>query len=335
MGAIPCYNDGMHTPRGNLTREKGLAASARFAHLAIVTLMLIVVVGTTIGCTNITEPITNEPVDGVLTVHYLDVGHAESTFIELPDGQTMLIDAGRKGAGPGIVAHIEALGYVRIDYLVATHPHDDHIGGMLHVVEAFDIGEVWMPGFDHRTQIHDNFVDALDAGSITTHTAWAGDRLHTAPGLTVDILSPIEGVKYSNSDPNDWSIIIELIYGDTAFLFTGDAKTSIILAATDNVVDVLQVGHHGSKTSTNEELVSILSPSYAIISVGEGNRYGHPDAVVLDALSSVKVYRTDMHGNIVVTSDGTNITVYADRNVLVSHLLVYPTYHASFMRRAA
>ena len=244
----------------------------------------------------------NEKPSGSLSVHFIDVGQGDSEFVELPTGETMLIDAGESSEAQTVVEYVKSLGYSSIDYVVATHPHSDHIGGMPQVFSSFEVGEVWAPAVTHDTQTFESFLDAVDAEGLSINTATAGKQITTGNGMAVDILSPTEGASYD--DLNDWSAIVELTFGDESFLFCGDAGTDVISSSDAGDIDVLKVGHHGSDTSTNTSLVSSLAPEYAVISCGAGNSYGHPHQAALDALSAVTVYRTDVDGTVVAKSDG-------------------------------
>ncbi len=217
----------------------------------------------------------------------------------------MLIDAGTTESGPKVVGYIASLGYSRIDYVVATHPHEDHIGGMARVLNSFDVGEIWMPRATSNTATFENLLDVIASKGIPVHAAEAGKTICSTDDVSATVLSPRE-TSYSNL--NDWSVILEVKVGEKSFLFTGDASTNVIEKACTHHVDVLKVGHHGSKTSTDAQLVSQLSPSYAVISVGRNNSYGHPSSEVLSALSSVPhLYRTDLQGTITIGCDGTSL----------------------------
>ena len=217
----------------------------------------------------------------------------------------MLIDAGPAESGQKAADCIASLGYSRIDYVVATHPHEDHIGGMARILNSFDIGEIWMPRATSNTATFENLLDVIASRGIPVHAAEAGKVICADGNASATILSPRE-TSYSNL--NDWSVILEVKVGEKSFLFTGDASTSVIEKACTQHVDVLKVGHHGSKTSTDEKLVSQLSPSYAVISVGKHNSYGHPSSEALSALSSVPhLYRTDLQGTITIDCDGSSL----------------------------
>lgn len=223
----------------------------------------------------------------------------------MPDGKTMLIDAGPTESGRTVVDYIASLGYSRIDYVVATHPHEDHIGGMAQVLSSFDAGEMWMPRATSNTATFENLLDVIASKGIPVHAAESGKTICSTGNASATILSP-RATTYSNL--NDWSVVLEVKIGEKSFLFTGDASVGVIEQACTHHIDVLKVGHHGSKTSTDEELVNQLSPTYAVISVGKRNSYGHPSSEALSALSSVPhLYRTDLQGTITIECDGDSL----------------------------
>lgn len=250
---------------------------------------------------------------GRLVSHYLDVGQGDSIFIELPDKKTMLIDAGESKCSGSIITYIKNLGYKKIDYLVATHPHADHIGGMKAVVNAFDIGKIYMPDVVSTTKTYENLLLAIsDKGNKITK-AKAGMNISSSDSLSIDIVAPVSD---SYKDMNDYSVIIKIKYFNNAFLYTGDAEAlSESQITADIKADVLKVGHHGSSSSTSQKFLDKVSPSYAVISVGEGNDYGHPHKETLDRLNkkNIKIFRTDLNGTVVITSDGNNITASSQK----------------------
>ena len=242
---------------------------------------------------------------GEARVHFIDVGQGDSEFIELPNGKTMLIDAGTTESGEKVASYIAGLGYSHIDYVIATHPHEDHIGGMARVLRSFDIGEIWMPRATSNTATFEGLLDVIAEKGIPVHAAEEGKIICSDEGFSATILSPFET---SYSDLNDWSVILELDVGARSFLFTGDASSSVIGKACGHHVDVLKVGHHGSRTSTTQQLAETLSPDWAVISVGAGNSYGHPSEEVLSALSGVAhLLRTDLDGTVTLSCDGETI----------------------------
>ena len=241
---------------------------------------------------------------GLMQVHFIDVGQADSTFIELGNGQTMLIDAGCGGDASTIVSYIKNMQYESIDYVVATHPHDDHIGGMADVLNSFEIGKMYMPKQAHPISAFENMLDVIENKNIDLYTAKAGANIMTSGNISIDILAPFAD-SYSNL--NNCSAVVRITYGKTVMLFTGDAEQVIETQLLDSGIDadVLKVGHHGAGSSSATSFIKRVSPDVAVISVGEGNSYGHPHADTLAILSEVgaKIYRTDEQGTIVVTAD--------------------------------
>lgn len=252
-----------------------------------------------------------------LTVHYLDVGQADSIFIELPNSQSMLIDAGNEENGSQIVSYIKALGYTKITYLIATHPHADHIGGMAYVINSINIGSIYMPKVSTTTQTYESLLTAISNKGLSVFTAQAGVSLFNADDLEVVILAPNQD-QYDNL--NNYSAVIKVTYKNNSFLFMGDAETlSENEIAGDASADVLKVGHHGSSSSTSQSFLDRVNPQYAVISAGTDNDYGHPTQETLDRLTAIgaTIYRTDLDGTVVFTSDGINISM--DKTSSSSH----------------
>ncbi len=244
-----------------------------------------------------------------LTAHFLDVGQGDSSFIELPNGETMLIDASVSGLGEGIVEYINDCGYSKIDYLVATHPHADHIGSMAYVVENMDIGKIYMPNVSTTTRTFENLLTAISEKGMKIQSAKAGMKILDDSNLSIDILAPVE---IDEDDLNNCSVVLKITYENDKFLFTGDAeKTEFKTIYEDISADVLKVPHHGSSTSTNREILERINPEIAVISLGEDNEYGHPHKSTLKYLDKfdVTTYRTDKDGTVIVTSDGDDISV--------------------------
>ena len=252
-----------------------------------------------------------------LEVTYLDVGQGDSIFIRLPDERTMLIDAGEKNNGPMIEDFLHDQEVDRIDFLIATHPHTDHIGGMETIVRSFEIGKIYMPKKSHTSKTYESLLSAIQEKGLKISTAKAGVSILEEPGLSASILAPTKDY----DDLNNSSAVIKLVYQDTSFLFTGDAEAeSEEQIACDVRAGVLKIGHHGSQTSTSDSFLQKVSPTYAVISCGEGNSYGHPHPETLKKLNDagVIVYRTDQLGSIEAISDGTDITFFANGKELES-----------------
>lgn len=258
--------------------------------------------------------------EGDLKVHFIDVGQGDAILIQTP-GPTpcvFLIDAGDAAAGPKIVSYLREQGVTAIDWLIATHPHADHIGGMVTVIKAFPVRNVSMPRATHTTKTYEDLLLAIKEKGLLITTARAGQPLLTALNLNALFIAPRDT---SYEHLNDFSAVLKISYENTCFLFTGDAEakseTEMLLASdVSPKADVLKVAHHGGKTSTSAQFLEAVAPKYAVISVGAGNSYGHPSKEVLDRLEKAKVtvFRTDLHGTVVVTSDGKSITVSTSSN---------------------
>ncbi len=251
---------------------------------------------------------------GDLTVTFIDVGQGDSELVELPDGKIMLIDAGEASSSQAVLDALEAAGVDQIDYLVASHPHADHIGGMEAVLAAYDVASVWAPDAPGTTETYEGFLDAVEAKGLSINVAVSGTSIvDDEAGYSIELLAPEGDVE--SDDMNDYSAIVLLTYGDTSFLFTGDATAQEIVDASPGHVDVLKVAHHGSETGTDASVMTEASPDAVVMSYAEGNSYGHPDQVVLDAISSAgaTAYSTAANGNVVAVSDGTTVTITTEK----------------------
>lgn len=255
-----------------------------------------------------------------LEVRYIDVGQGDSTLVLLPDGKNMLIDAGTNSGAKSLVKELKNSGIEKIDYLIATHPHEDHIGGMDNVINEFEIGKIYMPKVDSSqtptTKTYEDVLDAVSDKGLKISRGKGGDRIIKGENLDVMFVAP-NSSKYS--DLNSYSIAVKLEYGETSFLFMGDAEQDsekeIIDSGYNIEANVLKCGHHGSNTATSKDFVEKVSPKYAVISCGKKNSYGHPHEETLDTLNEfgVKIYRTDTDGTVTVKSDGSKITINTER----------------------
>ncbi len=249
---------------------------------------------------------------GRLAVHFIDVGQGDSILLQLPDRQTMLVDAGPNEAGSAVVSYLQEQGVEKIDYLVATHPHADHIGGMDNVIQAFEIVKVYMPRVTTTTESFESVLRSLKAKGLKITPAKAGLTILDRNGLKISFAAPCRS---GYEDLNNWSAVLKVRYGGISFLLTGDAQAEseqeMLASGADMKADVLKVGHHGSYSSTTPAFLKAVSPKYAVISVGAGNDYGHPHRETLARLASagVKVYRTDRDGTVIFVSDGKTLTV--------------------------
>lgn len=236
----------------------------------------------------------------VLKSHFINVGQGDSELIQLGSGQNVLIDAGTAAWGGNVVSYLRGLGITRLDYVVMTHPDADHIGGMKQVIESFEVGKIYAPNVGSTSKTWENLLDAIAAKGLKITEAKAGVTLVDDGELSVSFVSPRSIVSGAT---NENSAITWLDYGGKTFCYTGDADAADITATAPGHVDVLKVSHHGSNTGTSAALVSKLTPSAAVISVGAGNSYGHPTSNVLSLLAGAAVYRTDKQGDITAYCD--------------------------------
>ena len=257
-------------------------------------------------------PSTTAQASANVTIKFIDVGQGEAILIALPE-KTMLIDAGPTGSAPKIAQVLQELGRNKIDYLVATHPDEDHIGGMADVISNTQIGTIYAPNKTNNTATYRKFLTAIQNNNLQITLAEAGTIIDQTDAYKLEILWPTKDANFP--DTNDYSIIIKLTIGTKTFLFTGDAPTNAILDANPGHIDVLKLSHHGSRTGTNEQLVRRLSPTYAVLSYALDNSYGHPMQSVLNALRkhSVEVWGTGANGTITITCDGTNIDISGEK----------------------
>lgn len=266
------------------------------------------------GCSFETQnPSSRSVSDGVLNVHFIDVGQADSILVYTASA-AMLIDGGNNEDSDKVVNYIKAQGITRLDYVVGTHPHEDHIGGLDAVVKKFDIGKIYMPKVQTNTKTFKSLLTEIKNKGLKVTSAKAGMKFDLDQKAKCEILSPSSD---SYEEMNDYSVVIKLTYGSKSFLFEGDAETlpesEMLKNYADLKADVLKVAHHGSSTSTSDEFLAAVAPEYAVISVGKSNSYNHPNKQTLKKLKNIKLYRTDKDGTVIMTTDGSEITVEKEK----------------------
>ena len=260
-------------------------------------------------CSSSSVPISQLYKDS-LVVHYIDVGQGDSILIQV-NNKNLLIDAGPGDSKSSTVNYLKQQGVKKLDFVVETHPHEDHIGGMSEVIRQFSIGEFYSPKVTANISAFSNMISSLKAKNLKINIAKAGISINLGTNVNLDFLGPCSD-NYNN-DLNLYSSIIKLTYKESKFLFMGDAQAAneaeLLSKNFDVSCDVLKVGHHGSKTSSAKAFIDKAMPGIAVISVGKGNDYGHPNKETLKTLKAVNclVYRTDLNGSVVLISDGKNI----------------------------
>ena len=249
------------------------------------------------------------------SIHFIDVGQADAAVI-LCDGEVLMIDGGNVGDSSLIYSYLtRTLGLDHIDYMIGTHAHEDHIGGLAAALNACTVGRVYSPVTAYDSEAFRDFKRYAEnqVGSLTIPRV--GDSFNVG-SATVQFLSPV----YQYDDTNDTSIVVRIVYGNTSFLFTGDAgwepEHDMVESGYDLTATLLKVGHHGSNTSSSYVFIREIMPQYAVISVGEGNAYGHPTEDTLSRLrdAGATVYRTDLQGNIICYSDGNSLTFVTEKD---------------------
>ena len=250
-----------------------------------------------------------------LRVHFIDVGQGDAILLDLEETE-VLIDGG--GRSSGVVEYLRDYVDGPLEAMIATHPHADHIGGLIDVLDAFEVDTIWRNGQDYYTQTYRDFTSAVNSEGAEVNWARRGGVI-TVGDLTLEVLHPVEPLF---DDINSGSIVLALSYGQIDFLFTGDAESE---AEADMLVqslvqmpdvDILKVGYHGSRTASSLDFLGVVRPEIAVYTAGEGNTYGHPHEETMSSLQDIgaKVYGTDVDGTITVVTEGVEYIVYSSPN---------------------
>ena len=249
----------------------------------------------------------------LLKVHYLDVGQGDSIFVELPNNETMLIDAAESYQSENIINYLKNLNYQKIDYVIGTHPHTDHIGGLKDIINTFEIGKIYMPKVVSTTKTYESLLMAIKDKNLKINTAKAGTSIIDTDALKINILAPNNS---TYTELNNYSVVTKITYGTTKFLFMGDAEKLSENEIKENVTaDVIKIGHHGSNTSSSIDFIKKVNAKYGIISVGLNNKYKLPKEETSTNWenSGTKIYLTSTNGTIRASSDGTNIKIESEK----------------------
>ncbi len=271
------------------------------------------------GIESVPLPETPASQEEGLRVYFLDVGQGDSQLIRIPGESgyfNVLIDTGEYAYADGLTEYLRGLGVEEIDALVCSHPHTDHMGCMARIVQRFKVGSLYMPllpeGQTPTTRAYEALLDAAEDKGLTIIRLQEDALLESPPGAQFQVMSPRADADWEGA--NNYSAVIRLVYGETSFLFTGDAEEEsemVILEDGYSVgADVLKCGHHGSHSSTSQAFLDAVNPRYAVVSCGKDNSYGHPHREVLRQLGDlgVSVYRTDEDGTVLARSNGETVT---------------------------
>jgi len=258
--------------------------------------------------------------DGLLKIYFLDIGQGDSIFIESPSGQQVLIDGGPDNRVLSKLGEVMPFYDRDIDAVIVSHPHADHIVGLIDTLERYDVKNIIEAKESYNSPEFRAWNEAVAQEKVDDIEAIAGKVIDLGGGVTLTILHPLESVVGDNpKNPHEDVVVVMLKYGELEVMLTGDMEEEVerrlILEGYNLHSDVLKIGHHGSKTSTSEEFLSAVSPEVAIIQVGAKNRYGHPSLEVLERLENydIKYYRNDINGDIKLVSDGNNYLISTEK----------------------
>ncbi len=289
----------------------------RFKILIVIILYIVFMLLRNYDFSGFEVPILSEDIQDVLIpegtakMTFVDVGQGDSSIIQFGE-YDVLIDAGEAEYGDDVVKKLEELGIDDIEYLVATHPHSDHIGGIPKVLENYEVENFVMPDIAHTTKAFENMIDLIDEKQINLIIPYEGQMLIDTDGASLKVISPV--VK-DDTNLNNYSICLKFDFGNTRAIYTGDVEARIENLIIDSGTildsDIFQAGHHGSVTSNSEEFVNALTPQIVVVSCGKNNDYGHPHEEIVDRFNTFgsEIYRTDELSDITITTDGNEIKV--------------------------
>ncbi|MDK0914411.1 ComEC/Rec2 family competence protein [Clostridium perfringens] len=250
------------------------------------------------------------PKDSELMISYMDVGQGDAEYIKV-NGNDILIDAGPRSNSKELLEQLKAKNIDDFELVIATHPHEDHIGGMVDVFKEYEVKAFYSPKITHTTKTYENLVKAVKDEGLKTKELKGGMVIDLGDGAKFEVFTP---QKSEYEELNDYSPIMKLSFGDTSYLFTGDAEKlaeeeALAKYKTSLDSDVIKFGHHGSSSSSSNAFIEAVSPKYGIISCAKDNKYGHPHRETLDIIKkyNIKTFRTDTDGEIILTSDGKSI----------------------------
>lgn len=249
-------------------------------------------------------------IEDQMKVHYINVGQGDSILVQV-NNKNLLIDAGPRESKDKLINYLDKIDIKKLDYVIATHPHEDHIGSMSYVIDKYDVESFYAPKIEHTTKTFERMIEALSDKNLKINVIKEGtSSIALGKNTGVSVFSPVDD---TYEQLNNYSPIIKMEFGNNSFLFTGDAEKlvekQVLEKGYDLKADVLKLGHHGSTSSTSEKFLKSVNPSICVIEVGKDNDYGHPHKETLELIkkNKVKVYRTDTYSDVVLVSDGSTI----------------------------
>lgn len=285
----------------------------KFKHKGYKALKIILTISAIIISISFLTQNNNVNYENKMIIHYIDVGQGDCILIQV-NNKNLLIDSGPSSNRKDLLNYLEKLDIKKFDYIIATHPHEDHIGNMDTIIKRYDIGSFYSPKVITSSTTFENMISALVDKNLKINILKKGVKgIDLGKNTEIEVFSPLENI--SSDNLNDYSPIIKITFFNNSFLFTGDAEISTedtVLSQNNNLnCDILKVGHHGSSTSTSTDFLISTNPSVAIISVGKNNSYGHPTSETLSLLNSynIRTIRTDINGTVIAISDGKNINI--------------------------
>ncbi|MBM6820092.1 MBL fold metallo-hydrolase [Clostridium saudiense] len=285
----------------------------KFKHKSYKALKIILTISAIIISISFLTQNNNGNYENKMIIHYIDVGQGDCILIQV-NNKNLLIDSGPSSNRKDLLNYLEKLDIKKFDYIIATHPHEDHIGNMDTIIKRYNIGSFYSPKVITSSTTFENMISALVDKNLKINVLKKGVKgIDLGKNTEIEVFSPLENI--SSDNLNDYSPIIKITFFNNSFLFTGDAEISTedtVLSQNNNLnCDILKVGHHGSSTSTSTDFLISTNPSVAIISVGKNNSYGHPTSETLSLLNSynIRTIRTDINGTVIAISDGKNINI--------------------------
>lgn len=285
----------------------------KFKHKSYKALKIILTISAIIISISFLTQNNNGNYENKMIIHYIDVGQGDCILIQV-NNKNLLIDSGPSSNRKDLLNYLEKLDIKKFDYIIATHPHEDHIGNMDTIIKRYNIGSFYSPKVITSSTTFENMISALVDKNLKINVLKKGVKgIDLGKNTEIEVFSPLENI--SSDNLNDYSPIIKITFFNNSFLFTGDAEISTedtVLSENNNLnCDILKVGHHGSSTSTSTDFLISTNPSVAIISVGKNNSYGHPTSETLSLLNSynIRTIRTDINGTVIAISDGKNINI--------------------------